>query len=236
MAPPIAVITGATRGIGFEVACRLGNEGYQLFITGTKPEGLFEAVHKLEALGVNAAGHPLDQGDAASIEEFCTWLRAMARSGIDVLINNAGVWLEQHNSPSPSVLEADADAVMTTLQVNLLGPWLLIRNLHDLVRDNGRIVNVSSNMGSLTNMAEGFFGYRASKASINVLSKLLAPELAHRGVMVNAVDPGWVRSDMGGDEADRSVEQGADSILWAATLAPGGPSGGFFLDGEPADW
>ena len=232
---PVAVITGATRGIGFEVAKRLGAEGHQLFITGTKTDSLFEAVEKLGALGLNAAGHPLHQGDADSIDEFATWLRAMTR-GIDVFINNAGVWLEQHNSLSPSVLEADADAVTDTLQINLLGPWLLIRTLHDLVRENGRIVNVSSNMGSLANMNEGYFGYRASKASINVLSKLLAPELAGRGIMVNAVDPGWVRSDMGGSEADRSIEQGAASILWAATLEPGGPSGGFYLDGKHSEW
>ena len=235
MTSPVAVITGATRGIGFEVACRLGALGHQLFITGTKPEGLFEAVQKMEALGLNAAGHPLDQGDADSIDEFATWLRAMTR-GVDVFINNAGVWLEQHASLSPAVLEADADAVTDTLQVNLLGPWLLIRTLHDLLRDNGRIVNVSSNMGSLTNMGTGYFGYRASKASINVLSKLLAPELTHRGIMVNAVDPGWVRSDMGGSGADRSIDQGAESIMWAATLQPGGPSGGFYLDGEPVAW
>ena len=232
---PVAVITGATRGIGFEVASRLGAEGYQLFITGTKTESLFEAVEKLGALGLNAAGHPLNQGDADSVEEFATWLRAMTR-GVDVFINNAGVWLEQHNSMSTSVLEADADAVTDTLQINLLGPWLLIRTLHDLVRENGRIVNVSSNMGSLTNMNEGSFGYRASKASINVLSKLLAPELASRGIMVNAVDPGWVRTSMGGSEADRSIEQGAASIMWAATLEPGGPSGGFYLDGKHAEW
>ena len=235
MTQPVAVITGATRGIGFETACRLGDMGYELFITGTGSKGLFEAVEKMEARGLKAAGHPLDQGDRDSIDEFVSWLRMMTR-GIDVLINNAGVWLEEHESLSSSVLDAEPETVERTFQVNTFGPWWLIRSLHDLVRDNGRIVNVSSQMASLTNMQENYFGYRASKASINVLSKLLAPELAHRGIMVNSVDPGWVRTDMGGSSADRSVEQGAASILWAATLEPGGPSGGFFRDGEPADW
>ncbi len=110
------------------------------------------------------------------------------------------------------------------------------RKLHVLVRDNGRIVNVSSQMASLAKMQSNYFGYRASKASINVLSKLLATELAHRGIMVNAVDPGWVRTDMGGPHAERSVKQGANSLLWAATLEPGGPSSDFYRDSKPPDW
>jgi NAD(P)-dependent dehydrogenase (short-subunit alcohol dehydrogenase family) len=235
MTQQTAVITGATRGIGFETACRLGDMGYELFITGTSNQGLFEAVQKMEARGLKASGHPLDQGDKASIDEFVAWLRMMTR-GIDVLINNAGVWLEEHESLSPSVLGADPETVERTFRINTFGPWWLIRSLHDLLRDHGRIVNVSSEMASLAKMQANYFGYRASKTAINVLSKLLAPELSARGIMANAVDPGWVRTDMGGPRADRTVEQGAQSILWAATLKPGGPTGGFFRDGEPADW
>jgi NAD(P)-dependent dehydrogenase (short-subunit alcohol dehydrogenase family) len=120
--------------------------------------------------------------------------------------------------------------------VNTIGPWRLCKAIAPLLTQNSRVVNVSSGMGALTDMGSGYFGYRASKAALNVLTRTLAQELGPRGIMVNSVCPGWVKTDMGGPNANRSLEQGASGIVWAATLAPGGPSGGFFRDGQPIGW
>jgi NAD(P)-dependent dehydrogenase (short-subunit alcohol dehydrogenase family) len=233
---PVAVITGGSRGLGFEAARQLGERGYHIAIASKDAKRLEEAAHRLGASGATVEFHLLDQGNAESIATFAKW--AGDRLGtIDALINCAGVSLEgDEPGTDVSVLGAGEKDVLDTIDINAIGPWRLTRTLVPLLARNARIVNVSSGMGAIGDMGSGYFGYRASKAALNVLTRSLAPELKSRGIMINSVCPGWVKTDMGGPNATRSVEQGASGIVWAATLPPGGPTNGFFRDGRPIAW
>src|SRR5262249_21641860 len=153
----------------------------------------------------------------------------------DVLINNAGVMLDPRGS---HVLDSKEKTWHDTLAVNLFGPLLLTQALVPLMRKNGygRIVNVSSAQGQLSDMGPGTPAYRVSKTALNALTRTLAAELHASGILVNAMCPGWVKTDMGGQGAPRTVEQGADTAVWLATLPDGGPTGGFFRDRKPIPW
>jgi NAD(P)-dependent dehydrogenase (short-subunit alcohol dehydrogenase family) len=194
---------------------------------------LAQTAAAIERSGGHAAFRTLDQADETSVEGFAAWVKSAAPS-IDVLVNCAGVSLEDESDTS--VLGARSQDVIGTIETNLVGPWRLVRALAAIMTRNGRIVNVSSGMGALTDMGSDYFGYRASKAGLNVLTRTLAHELRSHGVMVNSVCPGWVKTDMGGRGATRSLEKGAAGIVWAATLKPGGPTGGFFRDGKAIAW
>jgi NAD(P)-dependent dehydrogenase (short-subunit alcohol dehydrogenase family) len=156
---------------------------------------------------------------------------------LDVLVNNAAVFMDESDLPS----EKDLGIVRTTLETNLLGPWRLCQKFIPLIKQNsyGRVVNVSSGAGALKDMAEGHYApaYSLSKASLNALTTLLADEVKDSpDVLVNAVNPGCVRTDMGGKGAPRSPEEGADTAVWLATLPAGGPNGGFFSDRTRIEW
>lgn len=218
----IAVVTGASRGIGREIARRLRAEGLDVVVAAREPE---EA-----AATVGAIPFRLDVTSGEDAERLRAFLAERGR--LDVLVNNAAVY------PSGRGVDVDLDDVRATLETNLFGPWRLCQLAIPLMLAGGygRIVNVSSEGGSLTAMGGGFPGYRVSKAGLNALTRILAAELAGRNVLVNCMDPGWVRTDMGGPGAPRSVEQGADTAVWLATLPDDGPSGGFFLDRRPTPW
>jgi NAD(P)-dependent dehydrogenase (short-subunit alcohol dehydrogenase family) len=238
MKAPFAIVTGASRGLGFETARQLGRLGYLLVIASKNKKALEAAARALIEEGIDATPRPVDLASAKSISTFSAW--ASRRGYIDALINCAGVMLESNRKSrggkGGTVLGADDKAVAQTLTINALGAWRLTKALASQMAPDGRIVNVSSGMGSLTGMESGYFGYRASKAALNVLTKTLAHEVAHRNVMVNSVCPGWVRTDMGGPDAPRDIKTGAAGIVWAATLPPGGPTGGFFRDGQSIAW
>ena len=167
----------------------------------------------------------------------CTWNGKYSR--LDVLVNNAGVFLDPMPPEDPSassVFRADIATVRYSMETNAYGPLRLCQALIPLMRGRGRVVNVSSGMGQLSEMNGCCPGYRFSKAAINVLTRILADELRDTRIKVNSVCPGWVRTEMGGPNADRSVEEGADTIVWLATLPDDGPSGGFFRDRKPIPW
>jgi NAD(P)-dependent dehydrogenase (short-subunit alcohol dehydrogenase family) len=223
-----ALVTGASRGIGREVARTLAREGWHVL----------SAVRDPRAAPAGTDAEAVDMGDPESIETMAKRLRARNEQ-LDALVNNAGVY----SGPARLIWN-----------VNVLGPLLLTRALQSLLAPNARVVMVTSGLGRLSaqprslvkrlsNPALSFSdleqlaeeapdGYGASKAALNAMARLFADQLKPRGILVNAISPGWVRTDMGGRNAPRSVEQGAASVLWGLRLPPDGASGGVFEDGK----
>jgi NAD(P)-dependent dehydrogenase (short-subunit alcohol dehydrogenase family) len=227
----VALVTGANRGIGLEICRQLADRDVDVLLCARTEDDARRAAGELWDQGLDTV-HPrvLDvtsDGDARRVLE-----RVRAEfGGLDVLVNNAGVGLDFH----VPALEADLDAVRATLEVNALGPLRLAQRCAPLLRagGHGRIVNVSSGMGGLTEMGGGSPGYRISKAALNAVTRMLAAELRADRVLVNSACPGFVRTDMGGPGATRSVAEGADTPVWLATLPDDGPTGGFFRDRAP---
>jgi NAD(P)-dependent dehydrogenase (short-subunit alcohol dehydrogenase family) len=229
----VALVTGANRGIGLEIASQLAGHGFTV-VLGTRDANSGKAA--AGEVGAAAVAELLDVTDAAGIE------RAMRsiddRFGrLDVLVNNAGILIDEGKAASTVSL----DLVAKTLETNLLGAWRLSQAVIPRMRRGGygRIVNVSSGMGTLDDLERsggGWPAYRLSKAALDALTILLASELRAENILVNAACPGWVRTRMGGTGAPRSVEQGADTAVWLAMLPDGGPSGRFFQDRKPLDW
>ncbi|MEM8569869.1 MAG: SDR family NAD(P)-dependent oxidoreductase [Pseudomonadota bacterium] len=227
---PVAVITGATRGLGLETARQLSELGYSVVLTGRDEAALHDAAR---TIGPDIHFHFLDASDDESVAEFFGWLlRSQGR--IDVLVNNAGRIYGAH---SDTVSETEASKLAEAVNNNALSAYRMMRRALPmmLAEGSGRMVNVSSGMGALTDMGSGALPYRLSKTAMNTLTILVAHS-APDNVKVNAVCPGWVRTDMGGPSASRSVEEGAKGIIWAATLPEDGPTGGFFRDGKPIPW
>ena len=226
----VALVSGGNRGIGREVARQLAEKGLAV-VMGSRDPGKGEAV--AQELGNGIVATQLDVTDEESVGSAISFVeREFGR--LDVLVNNAGI----ADGWSGAAVEADFDRVKEILETNLFGAWRLAKAALPLMRKNGygRIVNVSSGMGQLSDMGGHSPGYRVSKTGLNALTRMLAAELEGENILVNSVCPGWVRTDMGGENARRSVEQGADTPVWLATLPDDGPSGGFFRDREPVPW
>ena len=225
--PRTALVTGANRGIGLEAARQLGEAGLDVVLTARDADAGRAAAAALDAR--------FEQLDVASDESVRECAARLDRDGIevDVLVNNAGVLL------SGGILEVDDALVRETLETNLLGPLRTARVFMPpmLARGYGRVVNVSSGSGSLTEASPYTPAYSISKAALNMLTRQLAFAAEGRGdVKVNAMCPGWVRTDMGGGAAPRTAAEGADTIVWLATLPSDGPTNGFFRDRRPAAW
>jgi NAD(P)-dependent dehydrogenase (short-subunit alcohol dehydrogenase family) len=229
----VALVTGANRGLGLETARQLVERGYRVVMTGRDAEAVERARRGLGAVARHAVSEVLDVTDVASIAAAHRSIQA--RWGpVDVLVNNAAILVGE----SAKVLSIGADEYRQTFDTNVFG---VIETCRVFVpemtsRRYGRIVNVSSGAGQLAGMSTYAPAYSMSKAALNALTRVLAETYRASGILVNAVDPGWVRTDMGGRSAPRSVEQGADTIVWLATLPDNGPSGGFFRDRRPIEW
>jgi NAD(P)-dependent dehydrogenase (short-subunit alcohol dehydrogenase family) len=236
----VAVVSGANRGIGFETVRQLARQDICVILTSRNPGKGQAALEKLLGVNLDVLFHPLDvtaESSIASLGEF-----VQSRCGrLDILVNNAGVFMDSHgpeDNHGASVFSASLSILQATLKVNLYGPLLLAQELVPLMKHQryGRIVNVSSGMGQLSDMGGKWPAYRISKTALNALTRILAAETEGQNILVNSVCPGWVRTDMGGPNADRSPGAAADTIVWAATLPDAGPSGGFFRDRQPIDW
>lgn len=227
-----AVITGAGRGIGLEVARQLLGRDIAVVVTARTDDAVRSALADLD--DDRASGHVLDVADETSVDVFFDWYWS-AHDRLDILINNAGRiyggWAQT------GVTDMASETILEAVDNNSLGAFRVIQHaLPEMNRNGfGRIVNVSSGMGALTEMNGGSIAYRVSKAAMNVITRVTHAE-AGTNVKINSVCPGWVRTDMGGANATRDVAQGASGVVWAATLADDGPSGGFFRDGKPIDW
>ena len=220
---PIALVSGANRGIGAEIARQLATDQGFLVLAGARDPAKVAAIDRLVPL-------ELDVSDQASVDAARE--RFEADPGrLDVLVNNAGVG----GSYTQGAADFDLDDAKRTLEKNLFGAWRLAQAALPLLRasDDGRIVNVSSGAGQLDDMQGGYPAYRISKSGLNALTRILAAE--ERGVRSNALCPGWVNTDMGGSCAPRSVAEGADTAVWLATDPEVG-SGGFYRDRKPIPW
>jgi NAD(P)-dependent dehydrogenase (short-subunit alcohol dehydrogenase family) len=225
----VAVVTGANRGIGFEVARQLVEAGFHV-VLGARDLGRgTEAAASLDPDRVTVV--ELDVADGGSVAAAAA--RVDAELGrCDVLVNNAAIDYDTDARASA----ADLERVERALQTNLYGAWRVTLAFLPLLRcsPSARIVNVSSEGGSLARMGGGLPGYRVSKAALNALTRTLAAELRESGILVNAVCPGWTATAMGG--GGRPIGEGARSVTWAALLPDDGPTGGFFRDGRELPW
>ncbi|AGA92290.1 short-chain dehydrogenase of unknown substrate specificity [Thioflavicoccus mobilis 8321] len=233
---PVAIVTGAYRGIGLETCRALAERGYAVVLTARREAAGRQAAEALRRDGHDIRYQPLDVTDASSIEHLARFIdETFGR--LDVLVNNAGIFPDPTpGSGAASVFAVDAETLRAGFETNTIAPLRLCQTLIPLMRGEGRIVNVSSGMGQLSEMNGCCPGYRLSKTALNAVTRIFADELRGTGIKVNSVCPGWVRTEMGGPEAPRSPQEGARGILWAATLPADGPSGGFFRDGQPIPW
>jgi NAD(P)-dependent dehydrogenase (short-subunit alcohol dehydrogenase family) len=228
----IALVTGANRGIGFEVCRELAGQGHRVVLTSRDEAQGQQAAQRLRGEGGDVLYHQLEVTDRESIDRLRGWVEhELGR--IEILVNNAGVYPTQG-----SILDIGLDVVRDTLEINTYGPLLMCQAFVPLMRRHGwgRVVNVSSGAGQLHDMTDFTPAYNLSKTALNAVTRMVADAVGGSNILVNSVCPGWVRTAMGGRSAPRSVEQGADTIVWLATLPDGGPSGGFFRDRKPIPW
>jgi NAD(P)-dependent dehydrogenase (short-subunit alcohol dehydrogenase family) len=231
----IAVVTGANRGLGLETCRQLATIGYRVVLTSRDRAKGAAAAGKLRAQGLDVHHSALDVTDPASVTALTGHLQS-AFGRVDALVNNAGILSPEDERRN--ALTVDNQVVRETLETNTIGALRMCQALLPLMREHnyGRVVNVSSMLGQISSMGGGWPAYRISKVALNAVTRIVAAEVAGSNILVNSACPGWVRTDMGGRGAPRSVEEGADTIVWLATLPDGGPSGGFFQDRRAIDW
>jgi NAD(P)-dependent dehydrogenase (short-subunit alcohol dehydrogenase family) len=233
-----AIVTGANRGIGRGIAKQLALLGYRTILTSRdEPRGKQTVNELKKEIGTEPAGdlihHQLDVTDIESIRRLYEFVINKYEAA-DILVNNAAVLLDQFGRILPTSL----DMHRTTMETNVYGPLLLCQAFLPMMlkRNYGRIVNVSSGAGQVENMVNDMPAYRLSKLALNGLTLMLADSVKGTNVLINAGCPGWVRTEMGSPDAPRSIEEGAEGIVWLATLPDGGPHGGFFRDRQWIPW
>jgi NAD(P)-dependent dehydrogenase (short-subunit alcohol dehydrogenase family) len=230
----IALVTGANRGLGREIARGLAGLGMHVIVASRNLAAGEQVAAELRADGLEAEAQPLEVSSAESVATLARRVAVM-HGRLQVLVNSAGVLLDGYED---SVLELSVDTLRATLETNLFGALRVTQAFVPAMLEAGfgRVVMLSSGMGQLTDMQSGAAAYRISKTALNALTRTLAAECVGTKVKVNAMCPGWCRTDMGGPNATRSAAEGADTALWLATLPDDGPSGGFFRDREPIPW
>ena len=234
----VAIVTGANRGLGHALTKALAEDDYKVFMVGRNKIEIDNASAKLQEAGLDIEGFEADVSKARHITALSSYVSSQF-DHLDLLNNNAGIIIEPGGLDSQvTCFTINPELVEEAFSVNTVGALRLVQAFYDLLKKarQPRIVNVSSGMGSIAHMEAGWPAYRMSKAAMNALTVILAKELVDTRIKVNSVDPGWVRTDMGGPNADRSIEEGIEGILWAAKLAPDGPTGGFYKDGKLLDW
>lgn len=234
----IAVVTGANRGLGLETARQLAGRGFHVLLTARKAQAGAAALKQFQAETLSAELRKLDVNSTDDAQALARHIKE-AYGRVDVLVNNAGILPEssrESGAKSSAPLKVSPVTVMEIFNTNTLGAVRLIQALAPLMPAGGRTVNVSSGMGALNDMGGGYLGYRLSKAALNAVTRVFAAELAPHHIAVNSVCPGWVRTDMGGTNASRSVEKGAETIVWLASAPEAAESGFFWRDKKKIAW
>lgn len=235
----IALVTGANRGIGFEVAKQLCRAGVKVYFGCRSSEHISQITTAMENSNLNYAPVILDVTKTAHIRNFLNHLKSLDEK-LDILVNNAGVLLDAsgpQDTEEASIFKVNPVIAMKTYEVNTIGPLKLIQSLvpsMDSTKD-GRIINVSSGMGSLSEMKGAFPAYRMSKVALNAITRILHEEMKSTAICVNSVCPGWVRTSMGGGDADLSASDAAQAIVKLA-LMENSPRGKFLRDGKEISW
>jgi NAD(P)-dependent dehydrogenase (short-subunit alcohol dehydrogenase family) len=255
--PRIALITGAAGGLGTEIARQLAARGCVLILAGPDRAPLHRLAMELPDANTMHP-HRLDVASERSIASLRGFVAKNFHGRLDILINCAGIDLDEGRSTAEgviarkglphhdqgfgfgrSVLEADPAIMRATLEVNTLGPLRLCQAFVPgmIARGYGRVVNISSRRGQLAHMGDdGTPAYQMSKAALNTVTRMVADAARGHDVLVNSVCPGWCRTSLGGPHAPRSAAQGADGVVWLATLPRSGPTGGFFHDRKRIPW
>jgi NAD(P)-dependent dehydrogenase (short-subunit alcohol dehydrogenase family) len=230
----IALVTGANRGIGFEVSRQLGRQGYDVLMGGRDAAKITQAAHALAAENLTVVPLQVDISDPASIEAAAAQV-SRDYTHLDVLVNNAAIYYMERRKAT----NADLSLAQAAVQTNVLGAWHMALAFLPLLRKgtHARIVNVSSESGSLAHMQTSYDSaiYSMTKAALNAVTRMLAVDLRADGILVNSICPGWVDTEMGGP-GGRPIPDGAASVVWAVNLPDDGPTGGFFQDGKPLPW
>lgn len=226
----VALVTGGNRGLGLETCRELAKIGLKVILTSRDEAKGKEQVDEINVQGLDVSFLRLDTDDEKSIQEAVMWVKEKFKK-LDVLINNAGILLD-------AKVKTDKKILAKTFETNVIGPYLLIEAFLPLMKENhyGRIVNVSSQAGQLATMGTEFPAYRISKAALNAVTAIFAAKLHGTNILINSVCPGWVKTDMGGPSAPRSLEEGVETIVWAATLPDHSSSGCFFYDKNKIMW
>lgn len=227
------LITGANRGIGLETARQLARRGYHVVIAARDDESGREAAAKIEADGGAATFLSLDVSSSDSVRDAASRFAEIAPQ-LDVLINNAGIYPDE----GATILTVSREQMVQTLQTNTFGTLEVAQAFVPYLRKAtaGRIINLSSGYGELGGLSPDVPSYCLSKLALNGLTIMLAKALEADRVSVNSMCPGWVRTDMGGANATRSVEEGADTAVWLADEAPHDLTGKFFRSRQEITW
>ncbi|MGA9852007.1 MAG: SDR family oxidoreductase [Gammaproteobacteria bacterium] len=234
----IAVVTGANRGIGLETVRQLAQRGFHVILTARNPQAGAETLRGLQTEKLSVELRKLDVNSSEDSRALARYIKE-SHGHLDVLVNNAGILTESSRdsgTKSSDPLKVSPVTVMEHFNTNTLGVVRLIQALAPLLVKGARIVNVSSGMGALNDMGGGHLAYRISKAALNVVTRVFAEELTTRGIAVNSACPGWVKTDMGGANASRSIEKGAETIVWLASAPEATGSGFFWRDKKKIPW
>jgi NAD(P)-dependent dehydrogenase (short-subunit alcohol dehydrogenase family) len=225
------LITGANRGIGFETARQLAGRGFHVVIGARSQEDGQKAVHQLNGPG-KVSLLVVDVSDSKSIAAAASKFSSIGQ--LDVLINNAGIYPDE----GLSILTISRGQVVSTLQTNTFGPLEMTQAFLPYLKKSptGRMINISSGLGQLDGLSANIPSYCLSKLALNGVTIMLSQALKEHGIAVNSMCPGWVRTDMGGPSASRSVEEGADTAVWLASEADQKLTGKFFRDRKEISW
>lgn len=228
----IALVTGANKGIGYEIARQLGERGLHVFVGARNADAGKQAAASLRKGGATAEFVEIDVSDRASTRAAAGAVAAKTNH-LDVLVNNAGIMEDE-----TGIAGLEDGTLLRTLTTNTFGPLRVTQAFLPLLLKSPRasVINMSSGLGQLSDMGDMHPAYSISKTALNAVTRQLAAALRDKGVTVNSVCPGWVKTDMGGPNAPRTVQQGADTVTWLATEAPRNLTGQFLRDRNVIPW